>query len=507
MKKLGMIFVGLVMAGSLFWSCSEDNSTTITQVDADNIAPSCVITSPAPSLTFEKGSDLTVDVDADDTDGNIFEVRYYMDGIQKGTDKDSPYSYSFDTPGIGTGDHIIKVTAVDTDGAKTSDSVEVVINVLPGCAITFPADKSYFTEGDDVSIAVSAADDEKDSKSVTRVDFYIDGAFISSDTESPYAADWTMGGHESIIKAVVTDDLGSVTSDEVHVLLNVPVTFADANLEQAVRTKIIKPAGTIYSSDVGYVTSLEAYSSNISDLSGMEYFISLDSLTAHDNQISDLTPLQDISGMKLIYIDRNNISDLTPLANLTELEALDLSYNNISDISALSNLVKLKYVTLASNQIGNISALRNLTDLEVISVADNNITDITPLEYLTGLVQIRANENNISDISSLKLLSELNYLNLNDNQIDDIFVMSNFNKLFSVYLNNNNIGDITAFRFLPKIRNIYLYNNDVSNIYPLVQNPDYAGLGLLELPLNPLDSLTVNVYIPELQSRGIMVSW
>ncbi|MBN2835185.1 MAG: hypothetical protein JXR48_09490, partial [Candidatus Delongbacteria bacterium] len=269
MKKILIIFISLSITGLLFWSCSEDDSNS-TVTGPENEFPTCVITSPFPLSTFEKGIDLTVNVNADDTDGNVFEVRYYLDGIQDGSDKDSPYSYSFDTATLNVGSHIIKATAVDTDGAITSDSVEVVINVFPGCHITYPLDDSYFTSGDDIEIIASAWDDEKNAKTVTKVDFYVGDLLILTDTTYPYTADWTMGNSDCMLIVKTTDDHGSVSSDSIDVWLNEEVNFADANLEQAVRTKITKPIGPIYSSDIGNIIEFEAYILNIIDLSGME---------------------------------------------------------------------------------------------------------------------------------------------------------------------------------------------------------------------------------------------
>ncbi|MDD3045001.1 MAG: Ig-like domain-containing protein [Candidatus Delongbacteria bacterium] len=507
MKKLGLVFIGLIITGALFWSCSEDNSTTITEVEADNVAPTCAITSPASSRIFEKGSALEVKVDAEDTDGNVFEVRYYIDGVQDGTDKDSPYSYSFETDELEVGSHIIKATAVDSDGAKTSDSVEVVINVYPGCHITYPIDNSYFTSGDDIEIMASASDDEKNAKTVSKVDFYAGDLLISTDTTSPYTAGWTMGDSDCMIIVKTTDDHGSVSSDSIDVWLNKEVIFSDANLEQAVRTEITKPVGTIYSSDLGYITEFEAYLLGIIDLKGMEHFRSLETLNLFQNQISDLTPISDLKNLKILHLDNNMISDLSPLEDLSELETLSLGYNNVVDISALRNLTKLNYIDFSFNQIAEINALSNLTGLTSVNLSQNQIIDITSLKNLTGIKILRLGNNDVSDISSLNLLSDISNLDLNDNQIDDITVMSNISELNSVNLRNNNITDISAFRNLPKIRNIYLENNQVSDIYPLVQNSDFAGLGNLELNINPLDSVSINVYIPEIQSRGIMVSW
>lgn len=505
MKKTAFIFIVFIISGTLFWSCSNDSSSNTTE--PANITPTCVITSPSELLTYEKGSALEVNVAADDTDGNVFEVRYYMDGIQEGTDKDSPYSYAFETGELEVGSHTIKATAVDTDGAKTSDSVEVVINVIPGCRITYPFDDSYFTSGDDIEIIVSASDAEKNSKTVTKVDFYIDDSLISTDSASPYTASWAMGGHGSIIKVVVTDDRGSISTDSIRVYLNEVVTFPDTNLEQAVRAKITKPVGSIYSSDLGNITEFDAFLMIIIDLAGMEYFRSLETLYLGDNQIVDISPLSDLKNLKNLHLEHNYISDISPLEDLAGLETLTIAYNSVDDLSALRNLTALNYIDFTFNQIDDITVLSNLTDLASINLSQNQITDITPLENLTGIEILRLGYNDISDITSLNLLSNISNLDLNDNQVNDISVISNFNELFSVNLRNNNISDITAFRTLKKIRNIYIENNNVSNIYPLVQNAEFAGLGYLDLTINPLDTVSINVYIPEIQSRGIMVSW
>jgi Leucine-rich repeat (LRR) protein len=75
------------------------------------------------------------------------------------------------------------------------------------------------------------------------------------------------------------------------------VTFADANLEAAIRGTINKPQGAIYTSDLESLTRLEAPAGDISNLTGLEYCVNLESIRLENNNISDISPLVENSGL------------------------------------------------------------------------------------------------------------------------------------------------------------------------------------------------------------------
>jgi len=163
------------------------------------------------------------------------------------------------------------------------------------------------------------------------------------------------------------------------------VTFADPNLEAAVRDAIAIPAGTIYSSDLAGLTYLDASARNITDLSGLECATSLTYLELRSNQINDISPLATLTNLTELYLMYNQISDVSPLANLTSLIELYLDDNQISNISPLANLTSLTVIDLGGNQISDISPLANLTDLTLIDLGVNQISDISPLVQNQGL--------------------------------------------------------------------------------------------------------------------------
>ncbi|MFC1874855.1 redoxin domain-containing protein [Chloroflexota bacterium] len=237
----------------------------------------------------------------------------------------------------------------------------------------------------------------------------------------------------------------------------------DANLEAAIREAINKPEGSIYTSDLEAITILEAKERGISDLTGLEYCINLQGLNLDANNISDISPLAELTNLVEVTFADNNISDISPLAGLSNLRWLNLDANNISDLSPLAGLTNLEWLGLGSNNISGISPLAGLSNLRWLNSEANNISDISPLSDLINLVDIDLSFNNISDISSLAGLNQLEFL----------------------YLTDNNINDIS----------------------PLVENSGLSQGDLVSLWNNPLSTESVNVYIPQLEQRGIDVTY
>ena len=75
------------------------------------------------------------------------------------------------------------------------------------------------------------------------------------------------------------------------------VTFADTNLEAAIREAIDILERPIYPSDLKGLISFSASEKNIADLTGMEYCTNLTDLDLGYNQISDISPLVQNEGL------------------------------------------------------------------------------------------------------------------------------------------------------------------------------------------------------------------
>jgi len=167
----------------------------------------------------------------------------------------------------------------------------------------------------------------------------------------------------------------------------------------------------------------------------------LNMLFAHDRGITDLTGLEHCTSLTMLYLGNNQINDTSPLASLPKLGTLDLSNNQVSDLSSLASLPNIRILELGWNQISDISPLASLTSL--ISLGLNS----------------RPGTNEISDISPLVSLTNLTQLQL--------------------------------------------WNNQISDIEPLLSLPHLQSVFILEG--NPLSRESRDVYIPQLESRGVEV--
>ncbi len=149
------------------------------------------------------------------------------------------------------------------------------------------------------------------------------------------------------------------------------------------------------------------------------------------------------------------------------------------------------------------------SDLEVIITLPaqvSGITDLTGLEHCINLEKLNIALNQISDISPLSNLTSLTWLWASVNQITEISPLANLTGLEHIELYNNSISDISALSNLTNLNWLWLHSNQISDLSPLVANEGISGGDWVTVCRNPLSADSVNIYIPELQERGVYIS-
>ena len=190
-------------------------------VTVDNTGPAVSVTSPANGSTVT--GLVTISADASDSAG-VTQVQFFVDGVLLATDTTAPYSASWDATAASDGAHSLTAEATDSVGnVGLSGPVSVTVdNTAPAVNITSPA------AGATVSATVTITADASDSSGVTQVQFFVDGALLSSDSTAPYSASWdttaTANGAHSL-SAQATDGQGNVGASET---VNVTVSNVDA---------------------------------------------------------------------------------------------------------------------------------------------------------------------------------------------------------------------------------------------------------------------------------------
>ena len=150
------------------------------------------------------------------------------------------------------------------------------------------------------------------------------------------------------------------------------VTFADANLEQAVRDALDIPFDPLTPGDLAGLYSLDASSRGITDLAGLEAAAHLEWLNFSDNPgITNFTPLTFLSALSGLVLNNCSLADASPLASLRSLNGLELNQNFIIDLSPLRQLDNLVNLYLGDNLLTNINPLLDLDALNYAYIANN----------------------------------------------------------------------------------------------------------------------------------------
>ena len=92
-------------------------------VDREN--PTINITNPSSGATVY--GVVNIRANASD-DAGIEKVEFYIDGVLKFTDTASPYSFSWDSAGVGNGTHQISAKVYDVASKTASDSITVTVD-------------------------------------------------------------------------------------------------------------------------------------------------------------------------------------------------------------------------------------------------------------------------------------------------------------------------------------------------------------------------------------------
>ncbi len=145
-------------------------------------------------------------------------------------------------------------------------------------------------------------------------------------------------------------------------------------------------------------------------------------------------------------------------------------------------------------------------NLEVaIREALNNPENPIYTSGLESLTTLDYREGGISDLTGLEYYVNLGELILYNNNNSDLFAESGYTQLelLGLGLVDPNISDISTLAGLTNLQILSLRGNNISDISPLVENSGLSAGDTVDLRDNPLSTTSVDVYIPQLEARGV----
>lgn len=165
------------------------------------------------------------------------------------------------------------------------------------------------------------------------------------------------------------------------------VTFADKVVETAVRKQLMKPTGTVYSSELAKVYRL-AIPAGVKSLADLKKLVNLEYLDLNNANITGVADLGSLKNLRVLYLQRNGIADITPLKSLTKLEILSVNGNKISNISAIASLAQLTELYIRDNRITDYTPVSKLTKLNILYVKGNASVNFSKLQNVRkGLLE------------------------------------------------------------------------------------------------------------------------
>jgi len=325
MKKyvvLSSLLIVLVLS-FLMSSCEDEEGEK-------NITPTCKIISPTNNDSILIGEIVEIVVDADDEDGNLKEILFYVNNEQIGADQDYPYSLEWNTSDKQVSNYTIKVEAIDELNAKAESSV--IVSLLSNqLNANFTADETTIVLGDTVNFTDL-------TEGVISIWNWQMGDGSSSNVENPSHKYATPGIYTVSLK--VQNDFSQDTETKTdYITVQTLPTVSTNNISQYTATTIV----------VGGNITNDGFS-NITDR-GVYYGIT-------DNPIEEGTKFQ-------IDFENNLFSDTI----------INLNTNTTYYIKAYAT-------NSVGTQYGNTVSVTTLEGLPVITTSE--VSDITATSAIGG---------------------------------------------------------------------------------------------------------------------------
>lgn len=165
------------------------------------------------------------------------------------------------------------------------------------------------------------------------------------------------------------------------------VTLTDKVVEKAIRTKISKPSGTLYKSDLAKVYRLKI-PAGYKTLNDLKLLTNLEYLDLSNTKLTSVSRLASLKNLRVLYLYKNSIKDISPLKGLTKLEILSINGNKVSNISTLAGFAQLTELYIRENTITDYTPVAKLKNLNILYLKGNKSINYSKLQTIKkGLIE------------------------------------------------------------------------------------------------------------------------
>jgi len=220
----------------------------------------------------------------------------------------------------------------------------------------------------------------------------------------------------------------------------------------------------------GFTGTIDCNGYNISDLTGIEFFINLTHLFCNDNQLTSLN-VSNNTALNWLFCYNNQLISLDVSNNVT-LTYLDCDDNKLTGLD-LSNNIALDELYCGDNQLTSLN-ISNNTVLNWLGCDNNQLTNLN-VSNNTTLVELRCNDNQLTSLdvrngnnNNLTNFSAIGNPNLNCILVDDTaWSTANWTNIDATATFVNNSGTCNA---------LSTENFELNNNFTLYPNPTVSNL-------------------------------
>ena len=243
----------------------------------------------------------------------------------------------------------------------------------------------------------------------------------------------------------------------------------DSNFEQAIIDAGLDTGpvdGYIFPAALDQVTALNISNKNISDLTGIEFFTSLQTLNCSNNNLTALN-VSGNTGITTLNCSFNSIATLN-LINLPNLNLLLCNNNQLTSLN-VKNGNNTNFIAFSASGNANLTCIE--VDNPTYSTANWSSIDsgVTFEVFCNAVTYVPDNnfEQNLIDRGF-------------DDVLDDYVITANINTVVTIDLANSNVADLTGIQDFTALRTLYVNGNQLTSV-DLTQN---TALDNLEINSN-----------------------
>ncbi len=236
--------------------------------------------------------------------------------------------------------------------------------------------------------------------------------------------------------------------------------------------------GYVLKANISSITSINVANRNITDLTGIQDFVSLTSLSCNNNNLTKLDVSKNIALTRLLC-DRNQLTDLY-LPNNTALTALSCTNNRLTKLD-VTKYPDLKSFYCDDNLLQNLDVTKNPAIFTFS--CGNNLLKTLDVTKNTALTSFGCNDNLLTtlDVTKITYLTSFTCAN---NLLTTLDVTKNsFLYFFACFNNPLSTLNVTA---NPNLTTLNCWGNQLSNL-DLINNPALVYLRCQDNQLVSLD--------------------